>query len=503
MSDKPDDVICEGGVCRRLTPEEVAASKAAASADNGSAENLPAVFQHLGSALLGQDGKNVPVSSIIGPNKVIALYFSAHWCPPCRGFTPVLAETYRSFKAKHARAADWEVVFVSSDRDEASFKEYFGEMPWLALPFERRDAKAELSRLFKVRGIPTLVLLDAASGELITANGRDAVGDDPECENFPWKPRTFEQIMEGAMLVDPPSSEAGAPAPTPTPALDRLRGKYTLLYFSASWCPPCRRFTPMLVEALKALREGLAAGKLEGAAGAAGVEAVFVSGDRKEEDMCGYHSHMTWPALPFEDRKRAAELNMLFEVEGIPTLVVLDPDFKVTTMEGTGAVSTDPAGRRFPWRPQPLEQLTPSTASRINDGPLMLLLVGEELKEQAEAEAFAEATLKSVAVATKAAPGGDAWSFLWAQKKDDLALRVLMFAGMVEEPAEEEGEVKLPEGHLAVLLDVPGAQSTWDLGAKGVEISAAGLGAVVEDYKAGRLGPGRKLGGDDDDSDEE
>ena len=25
---------------------------------------------------------------------VIAYYFSAHWCPPCRKFTPVLASLY-------------------------------------------------------------------------------------------------------------------------------------------------------------------------------------------------------------------------------------------------------------------------------------------------------------------------------------------------------------------------------------------------------------------------
>lgn len=67
------------------------------------------------------------------------LYFSAHWCPPCRGFTPVLAKKYEDWKK--AGANNFEIVFISSDRDEASFNDYFKEMPWLAMDFEKRDLK--------------------------------------------------------------------------------------------------------------------------------------------------------------------------------------------------------------------------------------------------------------------------------------------------------------------------------------------------------------------------
>jgi nucleoredoxin len=48
-------------------------------------------------------------------------------------------------------------VFVSSDRDEASFREYYGEMPWLALPHSDRARARALSTKFNVSGIPTLV----------------------------------------------------------------------------------------------------------------------------------------------------------------------------------------------------------------------------------------------------------------------------------------------------------------------------------------------------------
>ena len=38
-----------------------------------------------------------------------------------------------------------EVVFVSADRDEAEFKDYYGSMPWLALPLEDKARNSELN----------------------------------------------------------------------------------------------------------------------------------------------------------------------------------------------------------------------------------------------------------------------------------------------------------------------------------------------------------------------
>lgn len=35
-----------------------------------------------------------------------------------------------------------EVVFVSNDRDEESFKNYFSKMDWLAVPFSRAATRA-------------------------------------------------------------------------------------------------------------------------------------------------------------------------------------------------------------------------------------------------------------------------------------------------------------------------------------------------------------------------
>ena len=73
------------------------------------------------------------------------------------------------FKA-NAEAKGIAVVFVSSDQDESHFNEYYGEMPWLALPFSERQTKATLSTKYGVQNIPTLVVLDG-NGELVTKEG--------------------------------------------------------------------------------------------------------------------------------------------------------------------------------------------------------------------------------------------------------------------------------------------------------------------------------------------
>ena len=121
----------------------------------------------LGNSLVDAQGKPVDPSTLKG--KTIGLYFSAHWCGPCKAFTPKLVE----FRNKIAK--DFEVVFISSDRDEAALFNYMKEsgMTWPALPFNS-DKKEELSKLFQVRGIPSLVVLND-KGVLVSTTARNDV----------------------------------------------------------------------------------------------------------------------------------------------------------------------------------------------------------------------------------------------------------------------------------------------------------------------------------------
>ncbi|KFG60762.1 nucleoredoxin family protein [Toxoplasma gondii RUB] len=133
--------------------------------------NMSALERLLGPTLIGRGGRQVPTASI--DSGVIGVYFSAHWCPPCRQFTPMLARRYQELKSLNKA---FEVVFVSSDHDKASFDEYFGSMPWLSLPFDDRARKASLSQTYSVQGIPTLILIDS-KGALVDRNGRQKVFD--------------------------------------------------------------------------------------------------------------------------------------------------------------------------------------------------------------------------------------------------------------------------------------------------------------------------------------
>ena len=133
-----------------------------------------------GVSLIDKSGNKIMPSSL-SANKIVGIYFSAHWCPPCRGFTPVLAEAYKELVSQ---GKPFQVVFVSSDRDQAQFDGYYNEMPWLALPFSERDTKSKLSEKYGITGIPTLVLLDGATGELKTKDGRAEISGDKSLTKF-------------------------------------------------------------------------------------------------------------------------------------------------------------------------------------------------------------------------------------------------------------------------------------------------------------------------------
>ena len=107
--------------------------------------------------LLAPDGnRNIATEAVLQSAVTsVGFYFSAHWCPPCRGFTPRLAELYRE-----AQSRSFEIVFVSCDHDEATFDKYRSEMPWPAVPWNEGallKSYFQFSGKFEVRACEILV----------------------------------------------------------------------------------------------------------------------------------------------------------------------------------------------------------------------------------------------------------------------------------------------------------------------------------------------------------
>uniref|UniRef100_J3LPM5 protein-disulfide reductase n=1 Tax=Oryza brachyantha TaxID=4533 RepID=J3LPM5_ORYBR len=142
---------------------EILAEKAKAKAESQTLESL-LVTGDL-DFVLGKDEAKVPVSELVG--KTVLLYFSAKWCPPCRAFLPKLVDEYNKIKEKHN---DFEIIFISSDRDQSSYEEFFSGMPWLALPLGD-ERKQQLGKIFKIRGIPSLVAI-GPDGKTLTKDAK-------------------------------------------------------------------------------------------------------------------------------------------------------------------------------------------------------------------------------------------------------------------------------------------------------------------------------------------
>ena len=113
---------------------------------------------------------------------------SADWCRPCREFTPDLVSFYNKMNSRRGKKDKFEIVWVSRCRDFDSFGQYFTHMNWLALPPEEAMGRRGqmLSEKYKVKSIPTLVLLDEVGG-VITTDGRNKIPQDKAGIGFPWR----------------------------------------------------------------------------------------------------------------------------------------------------------------------------------------------------------------------------------------------------------------------------------------------------------------------------
>ena len=145
----------------------------------------------VGDSFLATDGKTpVKLDKVCEEADLIGLYFSAHWCGPCRGFTPKLVTFMQMLKED---GVNFPVVFGSGDKDDQAMQEYFASMTgenWFAFPFADERINA-LKKKYAVSGIPWLVVLDR-EGNLV-ANEADT--------DVPKGPEAFKEWLVKAKVV--------------------------------------------------------------------------------------------------------------------------------------------------------------------------------------------------------------------------------------------------------------------------------------------------------------
>ena len=140
--------------------------------------NEPMINAFRDKLIVCRDGTIKPADfSTLENKKLIGFYFSAHWCAPCRKFTPQLVEYYQRVQAQHP---EFEIIFVSFDRSRFNWETYMRDarMPWPAIDFDQLGQFASLKELGG-ESIPSLVVVDA-TGHLVATSYQDGKYVGPE-----------------------------------------------------------------------------------------------------------------------------------------------------------------------------------------------------------------------------------------------------------------------------------------------------------------------------------
>lgn len=120
----------------------------------------------IGRELIDRNGHIFNASHVL--TKITGLYFSASYCPPCKKFTPILAEKYDEINELTREGL--EIVLIPSDKTIEVYQDYFKDMPWLSIPYEG-TLKQSLREKYNVKTIPTLIFFDD-HGNVIEREGR-------------------------------------------------------------------------------------------------------------------------------------------------------------------------------------------------------------------------------------------------------------------------------------------------------------------------------------------
>jgi nucleoredoxin len=137
----------------------------------------------------------------------------------------------------------------------------------------------------------------------------------------------FAQKFSGSLM----SMNGGTPQDYDSRQLSGV--KYYAFYYSASWCPPCRAFTPDLVQFYRDFKPSHP-----------DFELIFVAFDHSSDNMLDYmrSDGMPWPAIWYADIDDPGLETKKYCGSGIPCLVLVDSDGTVLSDTFQNGQYTDP-----------------------------------------------------------------------------------------------------------------------------------------------------------------
>jgi thiol-disulfide isomerase/thioredoxin len=163
---KDDEAIPELKRCLELHPSATStdlANRYLAKPQLGREELAP---DFLATTL---QGDQISLKQFAG--KMVVLDFWATWCPPCRAAIPELKELQKKYASDRLV-----VVSVSGDSDEREWKDFVAkhEMNWIQV----RDSNREVGDKFRVRAIPTYVVINedgAVQTRIVGKNPQESI----------------------------------------------------------------------------------------------------------------------------------------------------------------------------------------------------------------------------------------------------------------------------------------------------------------------------------------
>jgi nucleoredoxin len=329
---KYGEMECVDGVCKPKVQPKTGTKEETKSEEAPAKENAEPL--KLNVTLVDNTGKTTSVESLKEvPTKIKAIYFSAHWCPPCRNFTPKLIKFYNEVNKTEKQL---EVIFISRDKNEAEFKNYFADMPWLAVDYNQANERNMIARHYAVNGIPALLIVNE-EGKAFDVNARNDVeaaktdGDYTKVIDKWLSTKTFAKIPDASAL--PPKNLQMQLITPPQPfnfgALDTA-GKaiafkdtetpVRLLYFCMGTAPS-NQFTAKLINFYNTVNKD-----------SKKLEIIYVSLDNEEKVFKETFAKMPWLTLDYKDPMRTI-LPRVYQVMNVPRLIPVDITGKELTKD--------------------------------------------------------------------------------------------------------------------------------------------------------------------------